>query len=366
MDNSHNWVSGSQKYGSDKIFKTVILAGLRKTSLEDQCLLLQEQAGGYGSSPSADVVMKTLDREYRDMDLEILEKTITTNLQKMATLLPEFASKKKKVVLAVDLHDEEYYGKHLVDRKGRDITMFGQLKNRSGNASGNKRRVFRYATAAIVSFGKKLQIPITVAFAINYKNQTRDDVLKIIYAQIRPLNLKIECMVVDGGFASIHCFRFLDSKKIPFVSRGKLYKKKEYPDPEQNFVHTLRGHAGTFKVNGFIVDERSAMGGRHRMLYLSSETITPKLLVKYYGKRFRIENTYRHARVSKIRTSTSKVYLRWVLWAVSLLLEILWEVVRYIGKSLGISDYCFRQKLINLYFYDFLRLQIADAINRFE
>ncbi|MCH8906288.1 MAG: transposase [Candidatus Heimdallarchaeota archaeon] len=211
----------------------------------------------------------------------------------------------------MDLHDEEYYGKHLIDPEGREITMFGQLKNRSGNVSGNKRRVFRYATAAIVSFGKKLQIPINIAFAVNYKGQARDDVLQKIYEQIRPLNLKIECMVLDGGFASIRCFRFLDSQQIRFVSRGNRYKKRVYPDVEKNFEHPLRGSAGTFKVNGFIVDERSETGGRHRMLYLSSETITPKLLVKYYGKRFRIENSYRHARVSKIRTSTSKVHLRW-------------------------------------------------------
>jgi len=102
------------------------------------------------------------------------------------------------------------------------------------------------------------------------------------------------------------------------------------------------------------------------MMYLSSETITPKLLVKYYGKRFRIENTYRHARVSKIRTSTSKVHLRWVLFAVLLLLELLWEITRYIGKALGASDYNFRQKLINLYFQDFLQEQLIPAIYQFE
>lgn len=366
MSNSQFWVSASPKYDPDQIFKTVVLAGLRKTSLEDQCLLLQEQAGGYGSSPSADVVMKTLDQEYRDMDLETLEATIATNLQKMALLLPQFLRKKQSVVVAVDLHDEEYYGKPLLDQEGREITMYGQLKNRSGNVSGNKRRVFRYATAALVSFGKSLQIPITIAFAINYKNQTRDDVLKIIYAQIRPLNLKIECMVLDGGFASVDCLKFLDSKKIPFVTRGKLFKKSRYPGAEANFEHILRGRGGSFKVNAFIVEGKSASGGKHKMLYLSSQTITPKLLTKYYGKRFRIENTYRHARVTKIRTSTSKVHLRWILWAVSLLLEILWEVVRYIGKSLGISDYSFRQKLINLYFYDFLHEQIAHALNRFD
>ena len=226
MANSQFWVSGTHKYDSDQIFKTIVLAGLRKTSIEDQSLLQQEQAGGYGSSPSADVVMEILDRDYRNMELRKIERIISTNLQKMAMLLPQFTSNKQSVILAVDLHDEDYYGKQLIDQEGRQITMFGQLKNRSGNVSGNKRGVFRYATAAIVSFGKKLQIPITIAFAVNYKGQTRDDVLKNIYDQILPLNLKIECMVIDGGFASTGCFRFLNSQQLPFISRGKLYKKK--------------------------------------------------------------------------------------------------------------------------------------------
>ncbi len=366
MADSQSWVSRSPKYDSDQIFRTIVMSGLRKTSIEDQSLLQQEQAGGYGSSPSADVVMKILDRNYMNLELRKIENIISNNLQKMAMLLPQFTRKKRSVIVAIDLHDEDYYGRHLVDQEGREITMLGQLKNRSGNVSGNKRRVFRYATAAIVSFGKKLQIPITIAFAVNYKGQTRDDVLKNIYDQILPLNLKIECMVIDGGFASTGCFKFLNSKQIPFVSRGKLYKKKTYPDADHNFVHTQLGYDGPYKVNAYIVEQRSATGGIHRMMYLSSERITPKLLIKYYGKRFRIENTYRHARVSKIRTSTKKVHLRWVLFAVSLLLEVLWEIVRYIGKSLGVPDYSCRQKLINLYFQDFLQDQLTPAINRFE
>ncbi|MDH5404118.1 MAG: transposase [Candidatus Heimdallarchaeota archaeon] len=339
---------------------------ISKDFIEDQYLLQQEQAGGYGSSPSGDVVMETLDRSYGKMQLGAIETQISTNLQKMAKILPQFKRKRTSVILAVDLHDEEYYGKHLLDPKGREITMFGQLKNRSGNVSGNKRKVFRYATAAIVSFGKKLQIPITIAFAVNYKGQTRDDILSNICNQILPLNLKIEFMVLDGGFASTRCFRFLNSLKIPFLSRGKLYKKKTYPISDLNFVHVLRGNDGPYNVNAYIIEQRSPVGGIHRMMYLSSDKTTPKLLVRFYGKRFRIENTYRHARVSKIRTSTRKVHLRWMLFAISLLLELVWEIIRYIGMAIGARNYCFRQKLIHVYFQNFLEEQLIPAKKRFE
>ncbi|OLS28203.1 MAG: hypothetical protein HeimC2_08580 [Candidatus Heimdallarchaeota archaeon LC_2] len=366
LDDAKSWVNKSSKYSSEQIYKTLLVAGLRKTSLEDQCLHLQERAGGYGSSPSADVVLKVLDQQYGAMDLDTLEQTIAKNLQRMAIMLPQFGKKRQSVIIAVDLHDEEYFGKPLYDRDGREITMYGQLRNKSGNISGNKRRVFRYATAAIVSFGKRLQIPITIGFTINYKGQSRDEVIKKIYQQILPLNLNIECMVVDGGFASIRCFRFLQNQGVSFVSRGNYFKKRIYPVIGQNFEHTLSGYAGKMTVNAFIVETKSATGNRIRLMYLSSEVITPKVLTDSYGKHFRIENTYRHAKVVKIRTSTRKVHLRWVFWGISMLLELLWELIRYLGKSMGVSDYSFRQKLMIEYFKDHLVLLVPRSIYRFE
>jgi len=346
INNSHLWTKKSTQYSSKQIFKTLISAGLNKSSIEDQCLYLQEEAGGYGSSPSADVVIKSLDVSYGDLDMSEIENLISLNLQREAVLIPQFKHRKSKVIVAVDLHDEEYYGKELTDDNGHVITMYGQLKNRSGNSAGNKRRVFRYATACIVYFGKRLANPITIGFAINYKGQTRENVLKRILEQIEPLNLRISYLVIDGGFASIDCFKLLTEQNLHFYSRGKYWKTMIHP-MEENFKHTLKQSKKMIEVNAFVVEAKTPQGKVYNMLYYSSEEITLKKIKRIYGKRFRIENTYRHARVVKIRTSTRKLHLRWVFWGISMLLELLWELVRLIYQSLGYPSYDGRQKSVN-------------------
>ncbi len=49
----------------------------------------------------------------------------------------------------------------------------------------------------------------------------------------------------------------------------------------------------------------------------------------------------------KIRTNTKKLHARWVLWGISLLLELIWEIIAYIHEKAGIPKYDYRQKSIN-------------------
>jgi hypothetical protein len=308
--------------------------------------------------------MKSLDNTYGDLDMETIEKLISKNIQKEAVIIPQFKHRKTKVVVAVDLHDEEYYGKELVDDKGRLYTMYGQMKNRSGNVAGNKRRVFRYATACIVSFGKRLQNPITIGFAINFKGQTRDDILRRLLVQIRSLNLRISYLVIDGGFASIDCFRLLMRTGIQFYSRGKYWKTMKHP-MNQNYKHTLKQPKKEIEVNAFVLLARTPQGKSYNMLFYSSEEISLKKIRQVYGKRFRIENTYRHARVVKIRTSTRKLHLRWVFWGVAMLLELLWELLRIIYHALGHSSYFCRQKSVNRYFMTYVLEGLKNAKFKF-
>ena len=365
MKNSQLWTKNSTKYSSEQIFRILVSAGLNRSSVEDQCIFLQEKSGGYGSSPSADVVVKSLDKTYESLDLIEIEEIISNNLQKEAILIPQFKHRKTKAIVAVDLHDEEYYGKELTDESGRLYTMFGQMKNRSGNVAGNKRRVFRYGTACIVSFGKRLQNPITIGFAINYKGQTRDDVLERLIEQIKQLNLRISYLVIDGGFASVNCFKLLAQYEIQFYCRGKYWKTMTHP-MNQNFKRTLKSKNKAIEVNAFVILARTPQGKSYNMLYYSSEEISIEKIRQVYGKRFRIENTYRHARTVKIRTSTRKLHLRWVFWGIAMLLELLWELVRTIQQSLGQLSYCFRQKSVNRDFIDLIITGLKTAKFRFD
>ncbi len=79
---------------------------------------------------------------------------------------------------------------------------------------------------------------------------------------------------------------------------------------EENFKYTIKQPKKSIEFNAIVLLAKTPQGKSYNILYCSSEVITQKKLRKVYGKRFRIENTYRHARVVKIRTPTRKVHLR--------------------------------------------------------
>ena len=76
-----------------------------------------------------------------------------------------------------------------------------------------------------------------------------------------------------------------------------------------------------------------------------------KTLVKAYKKRFRIENSYRHTKVVKIRTSTRKIYLRLLFWVISALMALLWEILNHTIAKLGLDNYLLRQREVNRLIY---------------
>ncbi|MDH5404412.1 MAG: hypothetical protein OEZ01_05670 [Candidatus Heimdallarchaeota archaeon] len=65
-------------------------------------------------------------------------------------------------------------------------------------------------------------------FVINYVGQGRIEVVKRLLSQIN-LPMKIECLLMDGGFNDAELFEFLDCLKIKFLVRGGVSKKKRYP-----------------------------------------------------------------------------------------------------------------------------------------
>ena len=99
-------------------------------------------------------------------------------------------------------------------------------------------------------------------------------------------------------------------------------------------------------VQAYLFPSRDNKGKRTKVLLLGSRRAVYSLAnaKNLYRKRFRIENTYRHARLFKIRTSTRKIQLRWIMWALAHFLELIWQLIRYVYQVQGVDSYRCRQK----------------------
>ena len=181
----------------------------------------------------------------------------------------------------------------------------------------------------------------------------------------------MERLLLDGGFATTDVLRYLDEVvKIPWIARGRYSGKKKYHgEIGQRFPYDLsEGLKNEYRTEGYLFQEESKDGRIENILLLSSKrwTVTVPKVRQLYRQRFRIENTYRHARVVKIRTSTRNIQLRWMMWAISHFLELFWQLIRYVHKIQDMDDYLSRQKRIiriirAMLEFQFLSLQLGHC-----
>ncbi|MCY3410928.1 MAG: transposase [Candidatus Heimdallarchaeota archaeon] len=350
LDNAQFWVGNTRYFSHKDIFKLLVLAALEQTSVEDIATMQRETSSGV--IPSEDTIMRILHQKYDELVMAEIEEQISVILQQMAMKLPFFRHRRSRVVLALDLHDEEFFGKALIDDEGRRITMVGPKKDKSAKS----RLVFRTGTISIVKWGKHLSNPITIAFAVNFKGQPREEIVKRLMELIAPVKLRVRTVLMDGGFASREVFQHLNSLRMDFIARGRYSSKKEYPIDDV-FTHQMY-RPGEGNYNVFATLEKT---DDQNILLLSSAELKKEEIFRLYKHRFRIENTYRHARVPKIRTSTRNLQLRWIFWGISLLLELIWEIIRYINEISHFKKYLSRQKRINRIMKAFIIQYLANA-----
>ena len=255
-------------------------------------------------------------------------------LQYLVGRMPHFrGNRRPKVALALDLHDEEYYGEDLYDQAGNRLVF--------RTPHGKSDRSLRYGTLSVVQLGD-LSFPLTIGFMVCHVGQSRKDVVKQLLGQIK-LPLKINRLLLDGGFASLGVLKYLELElQIPWITRGRYSSKKDYPDEinGQWFPYRLKG---TFEIPAYLIQHQ---GSEQPVLLFCSRRWTPttEKTKQIYKMRFRIENTYREARRMKIVTTTRDIQLRWILWAVSHFLETLWQILRYVHQIQDMNDDLIRLK----------------------
>lgn len=355
LEKSDLWISKTSKYSERSIMETIFKTAIDKSSLESTVNKLQIKAEGYGSIPSVDTIFRAINQEYGNLSLEAIETKVSSNLQEIANL----SAMGKKVDIALDIHNEEFYGKSMNDFQNsmKEFIMYNQT---------GRVKVFQYATLTVVSSGEKFSKPITIGFVIVYKGLKRVEIIGKLMKQIEGMNLRINWLLMDGGFSGVDCISYLQEKQIKFVTRGKYSKKKAYPDSiGLSFAYEVKNARSSAKVEGMLLREKTKKGKRKLIFFLCSKIMTHAKLKQLYRQRFRIENTYRHQRVVKIRSSSRKLHTRWFLWAISILLELIWEIIAFIYEVMELDKYSSRQELINSHIVshivDYIYANLAPA-----
>nr|MDO8082760.1 hypothetical protein [Candidatus Freyarchaeota archaeon] len=131
------------KYSEHWFLLIPFFAGMHESSVKQGVELLKE----FGQQPpAADTVLKKLE----PLDMEQIEAEVNEYLYQSLKPHPRFGgkTKRKKTTLAIDLHDEPYYG----DSQSEYVT--------TGKRREGTNRFFRFATAYICEDGYRYNLGV--------------------------------------------------------------------------------------------------------------------------------------------------------------------------------------------------------------
>jgi hypothetical protein len=233
--------------------------------------------------------------------LPVLEKRLNLAL---TTHLPRRLQRHSREV-AIDFHLVPYYG---TAHKSRNEIYYGQPK------AGTK-HFHAYASACVVEYG----VRYTVALTWVRRHESMVKVLGRLLEQMRKIELKTKCLLLDRAFFNVPVAEFLQQEQMPFLMpvmfRGRRPKK-----PAKKGLHWIkRQSAGWYKhvlKNGKKeVPIRVCVGYRRHRNRADRKQVTKKLLFgawrisgspteirERYRKRFGIETSYRQLRQARIYT----------------------------------------------------------------
>jgi len=304
---------------AETVIDVLVKAAVTGQTIEATCKELDEMVAG-------ETIRGYLNEQIRVDDLHRLEQQVN---QALVAGLPRRIWK-PKLEIALDLHDEPFYG-HSPELVA--LTC-------GGKAHKGTTRFFRVATAYLIF--KDMRLTLGLLFV-----RPEDDLAEIVAALGRRLcilGLKVKRLYLDKGFCSIPVLRHLEKSGLPAILacpiRGRKGGTRGLCQGNQSYAtqHTFKSNEnGSFTaslaiVRSFTTHQRSKRKKR-RAIWLVYVVLNgqfnPKTVRKLYRKRFGIETSYRCMRQVRAWTTSRNGALRFLLMSLAFILINLWVELRW-------------------------------------
>jgi len=297
---------------TDMIMDILIKASAECSSVEAVCADLDETADS-----------NTI-REYINQALavnELRKQEQRANLA-LAECIPN-ALDREDIELAMDFHDEPFYGKQADMRK---LTCSGQAKKGTTH-------FVRIATAYII--WRQVRLTLAVRYVLSEEDGL--EVLKILLARLKTLGFSAKILYLDKGFAATEIANYLTSQKQPAIIANPIRGKKggtralcRGRSSYKTLYTFTDGTQLTLAMKASLVPDRT---GTLRRKWLSFIVILLDWSVDKihdeYRRRFGVECSYRLLRRVRATTTSRNPVLRFFLLSVGLILVNAWVFLRW-------------------------------------
>jgi len=295
------------------LWRLLLSAAARRATLEAACADLT-------GVPDANTVRGYLTEQLSPSGILELEQQWNDLLR---SLVPDWLHGRPQEI-AVDFHDEPYYGRDDPDDPDNWVCR--------GEARAGTTRFYRCATAYLMLHDVRL----TLAVVFVKPKMDKVTILKRLLKRVRAAQLRIKCLYADKGFCCIAVLRYLARQSISAIvampMRGKQAGSRALCRGQSSYwtTYTLQSaEYGSLTVPVAVVRtyQRRRTGQRQLrwLLYVCLRVGGPVRRVRRrYRRRFGIESGYRLMEQVRARTTSPNPALRFQLMGVALLIVNMW------------------------------------------
>ena len=290
--------------GNNIIYSTLVIARLLVEAAK-----LHDSIKETTDEPDSDSVFKRIEHA----SLDLIKKAFGLHIKVLFKRTGDFF-KRGKVILAFDETYEEYFGK----LKNAWIWGYKPKKGSTG--------CFKFIVLSIVKNNRRYVLGAVPVYIGYNKEQTVMEMLKFAEQFV-----KIKAILFDRGFYSAKLVKELEARNIGYVILVPKNKKtKKYLEQKGNtFKHTMktRDKYNKYELNLKIKIARNVYE-YDWMLLTNMEYRNTTQLVNLYKKRWNIENIFRITDKIRIRTNSTNIVFKTLLFVIALLLYNLWQWFR--------------------------------------
>jgi hypothetical protein len=228
--------------------------------------------------------------------------------------------------VAIDTHDEPYYG------KTEEILSY----TRKTKAHRGTTRFFRIASAYVIW----REIRLTLALTYVLPEDSTASVVELLLQRLQDIGIHATVLYLDKGFCCGEVITLLQRRQQAAVLacpiRGKKGGIRALCRGRGSYTTDYTFTDGTqvrlVLVQSRIPDPRNGNKRRRKWLafVLVRLTWTPNKVFQKYRRRFGIESSYRILRQAKARTNSRNIALRFFLLALALLIQNVWMKARWL------------------------------------
>lgn len=240
----------------------------------------------------------------------------------LAALIPQ-SIRGQAVNVAIDFHDEPYYGKNPENR-----TYVCRTKAKAGTT-----RFWRVATAYVMKHGQRVTLAIRYVLP-EYKTL---DIVQTLLWRVQQQGVRIKGLYMDKGFCSTAVINYLQARQLKAVIacpiRGKTGGTKALCEGKASYTTAYCFTDGTPATICCVRTKVPDRHGKKRVKWLLYVTInvnwTPRTVKKRYRRRFGIEASYRQMRQLRLFSTSRNPALRFFMYGLAFVLLNIWTLLRW-------------------------------------